>query len=201
MEQTIRILAEVSKENPDTCKFTVDRVVLPEGCARFDSQAAAAGGSLLAEKLFLIPGIVSVDLYGKTVSIRKQGGDGWRDIGPQIGAAIRGVLGSGAPAVDPETMKNRPEEAKMRELIERILFTQINPAVASHGGAVSVLDVHGKTVFLQMSGGCQGCASAALTLREGVERTIRQYVPGVGDVVDVSDHAAGTNPYYAPARR
>ena len=85
----------------------------------------------------------------------------------------------------------------MRDTIDRILLQQINPAVASHGGAVSLLDVHGNTVFLQMSGGCQGCASASVTLREGIEKALREQVPGLGEIVDVSDHAAGTNPYYS----
>ena len=198
MESDIRITAEVSKEDPECCKFTVDQVVLPVGCARFTDPVKTRGSSL-AEKLFELPGVVGADMYGRTVMVRKQGADTWRALGPLIGSAIRVHLQSGQPAVSPETMKNRPEEVKLRDAIDRILREQINPAVASHGGAVSLLDVHGNTVFLQMSGGCQGCASASVTLREGIERTLREQVPGVGDLVDVSDHAAGTNPYYGKA--
>jgi Fe-S cluster biogenesis protein NfuA len=200
MDQDIRIIAEVSKVDAESCKFTVDKVVLAEGCARFADKDKVQG-SPLAEKLFAVPGVIRVDLYGKTVMIRKQGADTWRAIGPQIGAAIREQLRSGQPTVSPESMRNRPEEEKLREAIDRILQTQVNPAVAGHGGAISLLDVHGTTVFLQMSGGCQGCASASVTLRQGVEQTLREQVPGVGDVVDVSDHAAGTNPYYSSAAR
>ena len=198
MEQDIRITAEVSQENPESCKFTVDQVVLPDGCARF-SDKNSAQGSPLAQRLLSVPGVVSLDIYGKTVMVRKQGQDPWRSVGPLIGAAIREHLRSGQPAVTPETLRNRPEEEKLKSAIDRILREQINPAVASHGGAISLLDVHGNTVFLQMSGGCQGCASASVTLREGIERSLHEAVPGVGEIVDVSDHAAGTNPYYSKA--
>jgi NFU1 iron-sulfur cluster scaffold homolog, mitochondrial len=194
MDSDIRITAEVSKDDPGTCKFTVDRVILPEGCVRFTQKPQNAP---LAEKLFDIAGVSGVDIYGRTVMVRKQGLEGWRAIGPLIGAAIREHLRSGQPAVNPDAMKDGPEEEKLRAAVERILLTQINPAVASHGGAISLLDVHGRTIFLQMSGGCQGCASASVTLRQGVEQALREQIQQVGDIVDVSDHAAGTNPYYA----
>jgi NFU1 iron-sulfur cluster scaffold homolog, mitochondrial len=196
MNSDIRITAEVSKEDASSCKFTVDRVILPEGCARFSEKPQ---GAPLAERLFNIPGISGVDLYGRTVMVRKQGAESWRAVGPLIGAAIREHLQSGQPAVDPETLQDSPEEAKVREAVERILRQEINPAVASHGGAISLLDVYGTTVFLQMSGGCQGCASASTTLTQGVEQTLRQQVPSISAIVDVSDHAAGTNPYYQRA--
>jgi Fe-S cluster biogenesis protein NfuA len=199
MDPEIKITAEISKENAEFCKFTVDRVVLPEGCARYSGKDQAAA-SPLAQKLFEIVGVVGVDIYGQTVMVHKQGADNWRAIGPLIGTALRAHLRSGQPAVSPEAIKNRPAEEKMRNVIERILQEQINPAVASHGGAISLLDVHGNTVFIKMSGGCQGCGMASVTLREGIERTLREQIPEISDIVDVSDHAAGTNPYYAHAK-
>ena len=133
MDPDIRILAEVSKENPESCKFTVDRVVLADGCARYTS-APQAQDSPLAQRLLAIPGITGVDLYGKTVGVNKQSLENWRTVGPQVGKAIREHVQSGQPAVNPEAMKNRPEEAKLREAVDQILQTQVNPAVASHGG-------------------------------------------------------------------
>jgi Fe-S cluster biogenesis protein NfuA len=200
MENDIRITAEV-QEDANACKFTVDRTVLPEGCARFSTQQGAQG-SPLALKLFDVPGVIGVDVYGRTIMVRKQGQDTWRQVGPMIGAAIRGHLKSGAPAINSEAMRNRPEaEEKLREAVEKVLQEQVNPAVASHGGAISLLDVSGNTIFLKMSGGCQGCASASVTLKQGVERTFQEQIPGIGEVVDVSDHAAGTNPYYSSTAR
>ena len=74
---------------------------------------------------------------------------------------------------------------------------QVNPAVAAHGGHISVDRVEGGTVYLAMSGGCQGCAASAATLREGVERMLRAALPRIDKIVDITDHAAGNNPFYA----
>jgi Fe/S biogenesis protein NfuA len=81
-----------------------------------------------------------------------------------------------------------------------LLDTAINPAVAGHGGMVSLLDVKDNTVYLQMGGGCQGCGAADVTLRQGVERMIREEVPEVLEIIDLTDHAAGQNPYYAASK-
>jgi Fe/S biogenesis protein NfuA len=94
-------------------------------------------------------------------------------------------------------MAQLPDEDKLRAKVQQILDEQINPAIASHGGTISLIDVQENRLFIKMGGGCQGCASANVTLREGVERAIREQVPEVGEILDVSDHAAGTNPYYA----
>ena len=82
------------------------------------------------------------------------------------------------------------------EKVQTIIDDKINPQIASHGGFVEVHDVQGTTVFLIMGGGCQGCSSAKATLRGGVEKALRQAVPEIGDIVDVTDHASGENPYY-----
>jgi len=77
------------------------------------------------------------------------------------------------------------------------LDRQANPAIASHGGHVSVTDVRDGVVSMLMSGGCQGCASSAATLRGGVENMIRAAVPEVREIIDVTDHAAGVTPFYS----
>jgi Fe/S biogenesis protein NfuA len=65
---------------------------------------------------------------------------------------------------------------------------------------VSLLDVKDNTVYLQMGGGCQGCGAADVTLRQGVERMIREEVPEVLEIIDLTDHAAGQNPYYTASK-
>jgi Fe/S biogenesis protein NfuA len=84
--------------------------------------------------------------------------------------------------------------------IQKLLDTQINPGVASHGGFVELLDVKDDKVFVRMGGGCQGCGMASVTLKQGVEVMIRQNFPQVQAVVDSTDHAGGENPYYQPAK-
>jgi len=80
--------------------------------------------------------------------------------------------------------------------VQDLLDQQINPSVASHGGSIILDKLVGDTVYLRMCGGCQGCASAQLTLRQGVEQMILAAMPSIKKVVDVTDHAAGENPYY-----
>jgi Fe/S biogenesis protein NfuA len=85
-----------------------------------------------------------------------------------------------------------PEE-KIRMLLEE----RINPAIASHGGVANLIRVDGEIAQLELGGGCQGCGLAAVTLRQGIERSILDAIPEITEVVDVTDHSMGTNPFYA----
>ena len=82
------------------------------------------------------------------------------------------------------------------QAIQDILDSRINPSVAGHGGHISLIDVDGARVYIRMEGGCQGCGMANVTLKEGVEVEIKNIVPTIREVLDVTDHAGGTNPYY-----
>lgn len=86
------------------------------------------------------------------------------------------------------------------EAVQKVLEEKINPAVASHGGHISLVAVEDETAYLQFGGGCQGCGMVNVTLKQGVEKILFQEVPQVTRVMDVTDHAAGTNPYYQPAK-
>ncbi|OGK90612.1 MAG: hypothetical protein A2W08_08055 [Candidatus Rokubacteria bacterium RBG_16_73_20] len=87
-------------------------------------------------------------------------------------------------------------KTKVQELID----TMINPAIANHGGFVELIDVQDNRVYLQMGGGCQGCGAADVTLKAGIERLIRDEIPEVEEVLDTTDHGAGSNPYYSPGK-
>jgi Fe/S biogenesis protein NfuA len=84
----------------------------------------------------------------------------------------------------------------VEEKVRQLLDGQINPALAMHGGFAALDHVEGDTVYVTMGGGCQGCAVSAMTLREGIARSIKEAIPEVVDVVDTTDHALGENPYY-----
>jgi Fe/S biogenesis protein NfuA len=79
--------------------------------------------------------------------------------------------------------------------VREVLDSQVNPAIAAHGGMISLVDVEETDVYVEMSGGCQGCALSRMTLRQGVERMLREAVPELTAVHDVTDHASGDNPY------
>jgi IscR-regulated protein YhgI len=90
----------------------------------------------------------------------------------------------------------RTPEGPLAERVREVLERQVNPGIAAHGGSIALVDVKDTEVYLEMSGGCQGCAMSRLTLRQGVERMLRQAVPEITAVHDITDHAGGSNPYY-----
>ncbi len=87
-------------------------------------------------------------------------------------------------------------EGPLAERVKTVLDTEINPAIASHGGTITLVGVEDTEIYLEMGGGCQGCAMSRMTLRQGVERMVRQAVPEVTVIHDVTDHASGENPFF-----
>jgi Fe/S biogenesis protein NfuA len=106
-----------------------------------------------------------------------------------------GISGSGFKFLN---VPRVPKEYKgtLAEKVVQIIDEQINPGIAGHGGYVSLVDVRGSEVIIQMGGGCQGCGMANVTLKHGVEATLKQLLPEITAVYDVTDHADGKNPYY-----
>ena len=200
MEQEIKIAAHLEPHRPDICKLIVDRPIYPQGSAYFPNKEAARG-SPLGERLFEIEGVVAVRIAGNEVSVTKPGVEEWRPVAGRVSEIIREHLGSGKPAVAPDFASKRLPDSVIMGKIQTIFDTQINPAVAAHGGQVSLLDVKEGKIYIQMGGGCQGCGMADVTLRQGIETAIREAIPDVNEILDVTDHAAGTNPYYTPAKK
>lgn len=198
-DQDIKITGEPQMD-PQQCKFIADRPLFSGGYATFESYDDALG-SPLAERLFGIDGIAFVQISENSVLLRKGSEDMWPVIGKQIGTAIREHIASGAPAVSDEIMKRSADSDAIRQKVEAVLQNEVNPGIASHGGYIEVLDVKGSTLYIRMGGGCQGCGMASVTLKQGVERAIRAEVPEVGAILDTTDHAAGTNPFYAPSAK
>lgn len=85
--------------------------------------------------------------------------------------------------------------------VHQVLEEQINPAIVAHGGHAELVAVEEPVAYLRLSGGCAGCGMAAVTLSQGIEVAIFDAVPEITEVVDVTDHASGTNPYYEPAKK
>jgi Fe/S biogenesis protein NfuA len=108
-----------------------------------------------------------------------------------------------APTVDapyadaPDLDLDDPVVAKVVE----VLAVQINPQIAAHGGFAELVAVEGSIAYLRMGGGCQGCGMASVTLSQGIEVAILDSVPEITEVIDVTDHATGSNPYYEAAKK
>lgn len=84
--------------------------------------------------------------------------------------------------------------------INTLLEKVINPGLAQHGGYAELRSWEEPRAYVLMGGGCQGCAVSAMTLRSGIERTLKDHIPEILEVVDVTDHDSGTNPYYEPTQ-
>jgi len=89
----------------------------------------------------------------------------------------------------------------VEQQIQQVLDEEVNPMVASHGGVVSLLEVKDQNVYLEFGGGCQGCSMIDVTLKQGVEVMIKEQIPEISAIYDVTDHAGGENPYYQPSAK
>jgi Fe-S cluster biogenesis protein NfuA len=198
VEQEIRIIGEPTS-NPATCKFTVDRPVYAGGSAYFADRNAAKL-SPLASRIFEVPEVVNLVIAENQITVTKSGYDPWPVVGKQIGSKIREHIQSGEAAVGEEYSRSLPSEEEIRRRVQQLLDREINPALGMHGGWVELIDVKNNSLYLRLGGGCQGCGAADVTLRQGIERSIREMIPEVGEILDTTDHASGRNPYYQPRR-
>jgi len=80
-----------------------------------------------------------------------------------------------------------------------VLEADVNPSIAGHGGRADLvaMDETNGVAYLALSGGCQGCAMSRMTLTQGIEVALRDQIPELTEILDVTDHAVGDSPYYA----
>ena len=109
------------------------------------------------------------------------------------------AVGTGSPAVGTGGPGDLSGDVPQR--VQQVLDGYINPAIAAHGGRADLVSVEGGTAYLRLSGGCQGCGMAAVTLGQGIEVALKDAVPEITEVVDVTDHASGTNPYFESSKK
>ncbi len=113
--------------------------------------------------------------------------------------------GSGASFPSPASvLRPGPQGNLDSELARRVIAVldrEVNPSIAAHGGHVQLAGIDGRTAYLRLGGGCQGCGMASVTLSQGIEIAITEAVPEIVEVVDVTDHASGTNPYFEAAKK
>ncbi len=84
----------------------------------------------------------------------------------------------------------------MLHKLEKLFNDQVRPALGAHGGNVEIIDVDNDKLYLRFVGGCQGCSSSTATLRDGIQNLVKQNFPEIIDIIDVTDHAQGENPYF-----
>lgn len=189
-----RIQAQASGADPEVMGFTLDAEVQPGKSARWEGPEDAP----LAQALFALTGVTRVEVRDVTIWVQKTPDVDWAVLKPAIATAIRQVLDeTDAPLGGNGDGRAEDPDAALLRAVEDLLERQVNPSVAAHGGRIDVERVDGSTVFLRMSGGCQGCAASSATLRQGVEQMLRAALPQITQIVDVTDHASGDTPFYA----
>jgi Fe/S biogenesis protein NfuA len=112
--------------------------------------------------------------------------------------------GAGRPGPPPGPPRPSPTGGLDTDLARRVMAVldrEVNPSIASHGGHAELAGIEGATAYLRLGGGCQGCGMATVTLSQGIEVAITQAVSEITRVVDVTDHASGTNPYFEQAKK
>ena len=194
----VSIRAETSLADPDTCKFIVSRPLHPGGPFFFGNKERAAG-SPLAERLFALPGVANVLIAENVLTLCKEPLTAWSGLKAAIGTAIRTQLLAGVPAILEMYVHSGTQgrsDAELYTVVQELLDKQVNKSIANHGGKISIVEVQQGKLFITMSGGCQGCASSQVTLRQGFEVMLKRVAPEIEEIVDTTNHAAGKQPFY-----
>lgn len=192
MEQVVAILA--GEDDPDSLALRIE-VTGSRGSEytydlSFEERSAAADDDLIylqGDVTVMVPAESVDPLWGATLDLPSTSGQG--------GLVIRNPN-----RPDPLSGYDVELSGTVRERVEQLLEQSINPALASHGGfarLVELIEDDSKAV-VTMGGGCQGCAVSAMTLRDGISKSILEHIPEITEVLDATDHDAGANPYYAP---
>ncbi|HEX3567148.1 MAG TPA: NifU family protein [Acidimicrobiales bacterium] len=132
--------------------------------------------------------------------------------GARLDVAADAGGGVGLVVINPNTPRTRAEQESVAAdvppvdlaspLARRVvaaLESEVNPSIAEHGGRADLVTMDGSVVHLRLSGGCQGCGMAKATLAEGIDGILREAVPEITGIVDVTNHAEGSNPFYQSA--
>ncbi|WP_417809958.1 NifU family protein [Thioclava sp.] len=190
-----RIRAQASTLDAQTMRFILEAPIPPGKAGQFDAPDADVP---LAVALFAIDGVRKLTVSGETIVLTCAPGHDWGALKAPVAAAIRAALAQSDQPLGPLGAGATPliGDAALLARTNEVLDTQANPSIAKHGGRVSAESVKDGVVYLRMSGGCHGCAASSRTLREGVERILRAALPAIRDIIDLTDHASGENPFY-----
>ncbi len=145
------------------------------------------------ELTVVVPAASVARLRGSRLEFATEGGGGLVLVNPNVPSPEE--MNPGVPA----EILALGVEGPLGAVAVVVLDEQVNPAIASHGGRADLvaLDEEKKVAYIKLSGGCQGCAMSRMTLSQGIETMLREALPELSGVVDVTDHASGANPFYA----
>jgi Fe/S biogenesis protein NfuA len=163
----------------------------------FSELSAAPAGAAVGhdgDVAIVVPAASVARLRGSRLEFSEEGGGGLVLVNPNSPTAEELHAG-----VDPAILA-LGVDGPLGQRASAVLEASVNPSIASHGGRADLvaLDETQRVAYIKMSGGCQGCAMSRLTLTQGIESALKDALPELTDVVDVTDHASGVNPFYSP---
>ena len=192
LAQAVKIRGEPTAD-PQRCRFVLDGDVLSRSSVTFKRDSDTENAPL-AQKLLELSYIAEVNITGQVVTLTGDNVESWPAIGKEIGTVIREQIESGEPAVTEVAMD--VGNSDLFKQVDDLIKADVNPSIASHGGVITLQSVSDGKAYVTMGGGCQGCSASSVTLKQGVESYIVAKVDGVNEIVDITNHAEGENPYY-----
>lgn len=171
--------------NPNTLKFVTNQVLVENGSVDFPT-IESTFDSELAQNLYNIDGVFGVFFSNDFVTVTKNGSD-WSTLIPEIKETIKTYIEAGKQVVKNESMivKTVQGSNDVETEIIRIIDTEIRPAVAMDGGDIIFKGYSEGVVALQMQGSCSGCPSSTATLKQGIERRLKETIPEVQEVIAI----------------
>lgn len=215
MKNQIEIKGIVSKSS-DVFFFTASVPILENQKTECRSKQEAQGATLF-EAILDLPWVAEVAAEGRALVVRKKDATGtWNQLAPQVASILRRFYQEGIPFFTDQFLKTNKDKIKsershrpvpyqineanvnspLGKRVQKILDEKVSSGLAAHGGYTSLVDLTEGKVYLYFGGGCQGCSQASVTVKEGIEKLLLKELPEISEVVDVTDHAAGANPYY-----
>jgi len=192
LAQEIRIRGEPTAD-PQKCRFVLDSEVLSRASVSFNLESDTENAPL-AKRLLDLPYIAGVNISGQVVTLTGDNIESWPAVGKEIGGVIRKQIKSGEPAVTEEVMS--AGNSVLFDQVNELIRNDVNPSIASHGGIITLHSVKDGKAYVTMGGGCQGCSASSVTLKQGVESYIVAKVDEINEIVDLTNHSEGVNPYY-----
>lgn len=177
--------------NPNALKFIPGVSVLGRNETIYYQNQESAANSYLAEKIMSFNFVKSVMLGNDFITVTKVDEILWDSIKPDILVAIMEFFISGRPVLKKEITDSKADvnvdETEIVKQIRELIETRVRPAVAQDGGDIVFVDFKDGIVYVELQGSCSGCPSSKVTLKEGIERMLKHYVPEIEAVMDYDE--------------
>ena len=183
LKNMITIYSEATP-NPETMKFVLNRLLLPNDTADFPDAASASDSPLASELFNSFEFVRGVFIMNNFVTITKDGGADWYEIIPSMKEFIKKYVEDDKPIINVRVEGlSGDEDTEVVKKIKELLDTHVKPAVEMDGGAISFKSFDHGVVTLSLKGSCSGCPSSTVTLKAGIEGLLKRMVPEVSEVI------------------